>query len=175
MFLRAEIPGNVFTIDIANFERQLFASGQRHGATIKASRPRAQNTILSLSDLLQSLGIEVPCILHNAGNDAMMCLLALQVMLEPKGTKMPRCKRPRFQTTRHHVRSSSAGLRMHASSQVAERGSATPGNRPWSASAYIEGAPHIPVRRVPGPASSGRQRNIPPTEASWHHLGGLVL
>ncbi|EPT03398.1 hypothetical protein FOMPIDRAFT_1115990 [Fomitopsis schrenkii] len=172
--LGIKIPSNVFTIDIAAFERQLFASGQRHGTTIKASRPRAQDTILSLPDLLQSLGIEVPCTLHNAGNGAMMCLLALQMMLEPKGTKIPRCKLPGFQTTHHHARSSSYDLGVSASSQVVDGRSTTTGivsNRPRSTSEHIERAPHIPVRRVPGPAASVRRRSMPPTESNWHHLG----
>ena len=54
-----------------------------------AGKPRAQGSSLSLSNLLQSLGIEVQCTLHNAGNDAFMALLALQTLLDPANTKPP--------------------------------------------------------------------------------------
>lgn len=36
------------------------------------------------------------CTMHNAGNDAMLCLFALQKLLEPAGTKVPSLKKGRI-------------------------------------------------------------------------------
>lgn len=86
---KIKIPHNVLIIDTASFERALFNAGERgtmHDP--KTGKLRAQGSTLSLGGLLHSLGIDPPCALHNAGNDAFLCLLALQKMMEP-GTVTP--------------------------------------------------------------------------------------
>lgn len=86
---KIKIPHNVLIIDTASFERALFNAGERgtmHDP--KTGKLRAQGSTLSLGGLLHSLGIDPPCALHNAGNDAFLCLLALQKMMEP-GTTTP--------------------------------------------------------------------------------------
>ena len=70
------------------FERQLYASGQRGVMQEPSGRARDQGSSLSLHATLQSLGIDVQRILHNAGNAAFTTLLALQLMLDPD-TKVP--------------------------------------------------------------------------------------
>ncbi|KAJ8586129.1 hypothetical protein M405DRAFT_853430 [Rhizopogon salebrosus TDB-379] len=84
-----KIPHNVLIIDTAAFERALFNLGERgtmHDP--KTGKLRAQGSTLSLGGLLHSLGLDPPCALHNAGNDAFLCLLALQKMLDPGNTLM---------------------------------------------------------------------------------------
>lgn len=73
-------------IDIAYFERALFTSGER-GPMVdcKSGRVRLVEALLSLSGLLHSFGIEPPCALHNAGNDAFMTLVAFQRMVDRRG------------------------------------------------------------------------------------------
>lgn len=51
--------------------------------------PRQPGSTLSLTNLLYSYGAEVPCVMHNSGNDALMCLVALQKMFEPDHTPVP--------------------------------------------------------------------------------------
>ncbi len=70
------------------FERQLYASGQRGAMLEPSGRPREHGSSLSLPALLQSLGVDVQRILHNAGNAAFMALLGLQFLLDPD-TKVP--------------------------------------------------------------------------------------
>ncbi|EPT03400.1 hypothetical protein FOMPIDRAFT_1014675 [Fomitopsis schrenkii] len=91
------IPHNVLVVDTAAFERQLFASGQRpsHPYVMETAsgRPRERGNTLSLCNTLKSLDVAAGCKLHNAGNDAMLCLLAFQLLLEPE-TEIPSpCKR----------------------------------------------------------------------------------
>ncbi len=52
-------------------------------------KPRTQGSSLTLLNLLQSLGVDIQCALNNAGNDAFLCLLALQLLLDPEHTKIP--------------------------------------------------------------------------------------
>ena len=70
------------------FERQLYASGQRGVMAEPSGRPREHGSNLSLPALIQSLGVDVQRILHNAGNAAFMALLGLQLLLDPD-TKIP--------------------------------------------------------------------------------------
>ena len=44
---------------------------------------------LSLTALLRSLGVNIKCTMHNAGNDAYASLLALQLLLDPRPTPIP--------------------------------------------------------------------------------------
>ena len=45
---------------------------------------------------IAQLPIVLPrCIMHNAGNDAMLCLFALQKLLDPAGTRVPSVKKGR--------------------------------------------------------------------------------
>ena len=82
---RAELPSNMLILDIAYFERALFTTGER-GPMVdrKSGRARLPESLLSLGGIMHSLGIEVPCALHNAGNDAFMALVAFQWMVDPK-------------------------------------------------------------------------------------------
>lgn len=50
----------------------------------KTGRARLPESLLSLGALLHSFGIEPPCVLHNAGNDAFMTLVAFQRMVDPR-------------------------------------------------------------------------------------------
>lgn len=70
------------------FERQIYASGHRGAMQEASGRPRDHGTSLSLNATLQSLGVDISRILHNAGNAAFTTLLALQLLLEPE-TKLP--------------------------------------------------------------------------------------
>lgn len=73
-------------VDIAYLERTLYNTGQRgqmHDR--KTGRIRLPESLLGLGSLLHSFGIEPPCVLHNAGNDAFMTLVAFQRMVDPRG------------------------------------------------------------------------------------------
>jgi len=67
----------------------------------KTGKLRAQGSTLSLGGLLHSLGLDPPCALHNAGNDAFLCLLALQKMLDPDNTLMPDIDLRRLRKPKH--------------------------------------------------------------------------
>ncbi|KAK7049261.1 hypothetical protein VNI00_005862 [Paramarasmius palmivorus] len=96
--MKIKIPHNMFIIDTAVFERNLFSQGLRHVV-------RQSGSTLSLENLLRTFaltpspdGRTAPMILpnvtmHNAGNDAFMCLFALQFLLDPNGTTPPTPKR----------------------------------------------------------------------------------
>ena len=112
-----EIPHNILLLDTAVYERALHSSGFR-GIMLdpKTNKSRQSGSTLSLENLLRSFvthpfspegqgdgagagaGMDgtggTPAIIpnvmmHNAGNDALMCLFALQMMLEPALTKAP--------------------------------------------------------------------------------------
>jgi len=57
-------------------------------------KARAPGSTLSLGATLQSYGVHPPSTPHNAGNDAVMCLFALQLLLQPEGCKIPTPTRP---------------------------------------------------------------------------------
>lgn len=102
------IPHNVLVVDAAAYERALYNSGLR-GIMVdpKTNRSRSAGSTLSLENLLRSLNTsaasdksdekhrspspsQLPnCVLHNSGNDALMCLLAFQMLLDPSGTQIP--------------------------------------------------------------------------------------
>jgi hypothetical protein len=86
----SEIPNNVLVIDTSIYERQLFASGAR-GQMMdgKSGSPREPGSTLSLGNMLRSLGVDLRATLHNAGNDAFLALLALQIFVDPKHTAVP--------------------------------------------------------------------------------------
>ena len=75
------------------FERQLYAAGLRGVMHEPSGRPRDHGSSLSLTAMLQSLGVDVQRVLHNAGNAAFMALLGLQLLLDPD-TKVPTPKTP---------------------------------------------------------------------------------
>ena len=75
------------------FERQLYASGLRGVMQEPSGRPRDQGSSLSLTTMLQSLGVDVQRVLHNAGNAAFTALLGLQLLLAPE-TKLPSPRLP---------------------------------------------------------------------------------
>ncbi|TFK90055.1 hypothetical protein K466DRAFT_404972 [Polyporus arcularius HHB13444] len=86
--MKIKLPHNLLIVDTMAFERQLYASGQRGAMLEPSGRPREHGSSLSLPALLQSLGVDVQRILHNAGNAAFMALLGLQFLLDPD-TKVP--------------------------------------------------------------------------------------
>ncbi|KAF8890206.1 hypothetical protein BD779DRAFT_1438744 [Infundibulicybe gibba] len=102
--MKIKLPHNVLVVDLTTLERILFSSGHRGPITDpRTGQPRAPGSTLPFDALLRTLsfssspapspGTEAPpvllphCILHNAGNDAMMLLFALQALLDP--TRMP--------------------------------------------------------------------------------------
>jgi hypothetical protein len=108
--MKIKLPHNVLIIDTATFERALFTSGLR-GPMLdsKTSKPRAPGSTLSLENLLRSLNADVPCARHNAGNDAFMSLVALQLLLDPENTKLPTIKQRIGRPGMLPTRSNSAG------------------------------------------------------------------
>ena len=100
------------------YERALYSAGLRGVMTDpKTEKSRLSGSSLSLENFLLSLTIPIApnslnadrqplspqlqpsspvvlpqCTLHNAGNDALMCLFALQKLLEPTGTLVPTIK-----------------------------------------------------------------------------------
>jgi hypothetical protein len=64
----------------------------------KTNKPRRPGTTLSLENVIRTLPVDVPCQYHNSGNDAFMCLFALQKLLDPENTEAPvpkKTKNPR--------------------------------------------------------------------------------
>ncbi|KAL0578150.1 hypothetical protein V5O48_003855 [Marasmius crinis-equi] len=98
--MKIKIPHNIYIIDTAVFERNLFSQGQRQVV-------RNPGSTLSLDNLLRTFTLQpspdgrtsplmLPLVqLHNAGNDAFMTLWALQMLLDPNGTRPPTVKRRR--------------------------------------------------------------------------------
>ncbi|KAG6380540.1 hypothetical protein JVT61DRAFT_4899 [Boletus reticuloceps] len=80
--MKIKLPNNILVLDIAYFERTLFVTGER-GSMVdrKSGRARVPESLLSLGSLLHSFGIGLPCVLHNAGNDAFMSLVTFQRMV----------------------------------------------------------------------------------------------
>lgn len=88
--MKIKIPSNAVIIDTAAFERELFNMGLRGPMQdMKTGKPRKPGSTLSLGNLLASMKVNVQCALHNSGNDAMMCLFALQKLFDPENTKVP--------------------------------------------------------------------------------------
>ncbi|KAK2462867.1 hypothetical protein APHAL10511_005065 [Amanita phalloides] len=110
--MKIRIPHNILLVDTAAYERVLYTSGRR-GIMVdpRTNKPRSPGSTLSLENLLRSVNTVTPsdgsdekhrspspshlpnCILHNAGNDALMCLVALQILLDPTGTQIPSPKK----------------------------------------------------------------------------------
>jgi len=80
--LKIKLPRNCICIDTSVFERQAFATGLRGSMVDQFGKPRPHGSTLSLSKVIQSFGLSIPCAMHNAGNDAFMCLWALQMLLD---------------------------------------------------------------------------------------------
>ena len=55
----------------------------------KTGAPRQPGSLLSLRSMLHSLHVPLDFVLHNAGNDAFACLLAFQMLVDPKNTQLP--------------------------------------------------------------------------------------
>jgi len=87
--MKIKLPHNVLVIDTAAYERKLFQGGQRGNMQDSSGKPRDKASQLSLTNMLQSLGVDVQPVMHNAGNDAFMSLLGLQLLLDPENTKIP--------------------------------------------------------------------------------------
>ncbi|KAG6864937.1 hypothetical protein C0991_006208 [Blastosporella zonata] len=114
--MKIKLPHNMLIVDTATFERVLHSSGLR-GIMIdpRTNAPRVPGSTLSLENLLRSFtthpipasptGSVPPVVspvvlpnvmMHNAGNDALMALFALQMLLDPTGTQAPAVKRGRI-------------------------------------------------------------------------------
>ncbi|KIL71305.1 hypothetical protein M378DRAFT_6095 [Amanita muscaria Koide BX008] len=110
--MKIKIPHNVLILDTSVHERALYASGQRETMIDpRTNKERVSGSTLSLENLLRSFNwsdsnkgnanvgpVQTPlpnCVLHNAGNDALMTLFALQMLLEPTGTQVPVPKKSR--------------------------------------------------------------------------------
>ncbi|KAF8838680.1 hypothetical protein BDN67DRAFT_933350 [Paxillus ammoniavirescens] len=88
--MKIKLPNNVLTVDTALLERAMFTSGERGPMQDrKTGKVRSPGSTLSLGGLLHSLGVDPPCAMHNAGNDAFMTLLVFQKMVDPEGTVVP--------------------------------------------------------------------------------------
>ncbi|KAI8990664.1 hypothetical protein BD414DRAFT_577391 [Trametes punicea] len=92
--MKIKLPHNLLVVDTMAFERQLYNTGQRRAMQEPSGKPREQGSNLSLTGMLQSLGVDVHRVLHNAGNAAFMCLLGLQMLLDPD-TKVPTPRIPK--------------------------------------------------------------------------------
>ncbi|KAI0691504.1 hypothetical protein BC835DRAFT_1417070 [Cytidiella melzeri] len=99
--MKIKIPHNVLIIDVAAFERHLFASGSRPPMLDHTGKPRTPSSLLSLPSLLQSLPtIDLTAsTLCNAGNDAFLSLLSLQLLLSPENTVTPNMRTRTVQQT----------------------------------------------------------------------------
>lgn len=106
--IQTEIPHNTFIIDTAVYEKQLFTKGMRSNMLDPTGKPRSQGSTLSLENLLLSLNIEIRCNMNNAGNDAYLCLLALQQLLNPENASTPTLRGPMAGTTNLNMGSSIA-------------------------------------------------------------------
>ncbi|KAJ7902658.1 hypothetical protein B0H14DRAFT_3707776 [Mycena olivaceomarginata] len=179
-----------------------------HTSTPGNPKPRGHGSTLSLENLLRSLpspadpqahnpalqtqvlvpgqfpqpGAMVPgVIMHNSGNDAFMCLYALQLLLQPEGTQAPVIqKKPRplsFVPTANGARLSPSALAgdfaqlyMHA-----PPGSISPGGRnsmlvpPGSPSKYANGTWHGNGSGNGNgtPGRSSRRLSAMPTGDGW--------
>ncbi|KAJ3828511.1 hypothetical protein F5880DRAFT_1529906 [Lentinula raphanica] len=100
--MKINLPHNMFVIDTAVLERSLYNAGLRPlMVDPKTSQERRSGSTLSLENLLRSFAmssqkdsIVLPNVqFHNSGNDAFMCLFALQMLLEPSGVKVPTPRR----------------------------------------------------------------------------------
>lgn len=86
-------------IDAMVFERNLYKQGSRSPMLdAKTNTERQPGSTCSLENVVRSFaskdGIVLPNVkFHNAGNDAFMCLFALQMLIDPAGVKAPTVKR----------------------------------------------------------------------------------
>ncbi|KAH9982308.1 hypothetical protein BGW80DRAFT_1262656, partial [Lactifluus volemus] len=88
--MKIKMPHNLLIVDISVYESCLFKAGLR-GAMVdaKTGLPRQSNSLLSLRSILHSLHVPIDFALHNSGNDAFACLLAFQMLVDPKNTHVP--------------------------------------------------------------------------------------
>lgn len=177
-----ELPNNMFLVDTAIYERTLFNTGERPAMLDpKTGKLRQPNSTFSLENVLRTLtdtepdgrqvAIRLPdCMMHNSGNDAFMCLFALQKLLEPGGTKVPSVKKGwigRPGAGPH----STGGLINDKSIPVAYTGFAVVGSRYDLAGEMTKIQMEARRRsKSPGPshgASPVRRRSAGPTSGVW--------
>lgn len=89
-----ELPHNVLIVDTAAYERKLFASGQRGPMQDPAGNPRSQDSTLSLTNMLKSLGADMQWTLQNSGNHAFLTLLGFQLLIDGENTRVPVIRNP---------------------------------------------------------------------------------
>ena len=129
-----------------------------------SGQPRTQGSTLSLTNLLLSLGVDIQCQLHNAGNDAFMTLLALQLLLEPHNTQLPsmrgRPTQPGMMIPRTTTRSPAPGVPMIAVS------ASMPGISPYGGML----SPAMPAFGFP-PQGPGSPSPDPENALNWRTTG----
>ncbi|KAI0033955.1 hypothetical protein K488DRAFT_77531 [Vararia minispora EC-137] len=88
--MKIKVPHNVLIVDLVALESSLFRSGVR-GTMLDArtGKSRQPGSTLSLRSIMHSLSVTLDYPLHNAGNDAFACLLAMQLLVDPKNTRVP--------------------------------------------------------------------------------------
>ncbi|VDC05778.1 unnamed protein product [Peniophora sp. CBMAI 1063] len=93
--LKIKVPHNVLIVDLISLENSMFRAGLR-GAQVDArnGQPRQPGSTLSLRSILHSLSVNLDYPLHNSGNDAFACLLAFQLLIDPKNTRIPMTPKP---------------------------------------------------------------------------------
>jgi hypothetical protein len=146
-------------IDSAMFEKQLFSMGHR-GPMIdpQSGKPRAPKTMISLSAVFHSLGVEVQCAFHNAGNDAFLSLLALQLLLDKDNTRMPSMKGRSISRSRSPVnRAISMNMPMISAFPMTPQLSPSPIGMSVSMNTYLD-ADFGVTRRTPGHSQTTQRR-----------------
>ncbi|KAJ4476730.1 hypothetical protein J3R30DRAFT_3488559 [Lentinula aciculospora] len=100
--MKIKVPHNMLVIDTGVLERSLYNEGLRPlMVDPKTNQQRQPGSTLSLENLLRSFAmssqsdsIVLPHVqFHNSGNDALMCLFALQMLLDRTGVRVPTPKR----------------------------------------------------------------------------------
>ncbi|KAF9073769.1 hypothetical protein BDP27DRAFT_264875 [Rhodocollybia butyracea] len=110
--MKIKLPHNMLVIDTASFERRLYNQGLRPPMIDpKTNAERQPSSTLSLGNLLHSFAMTDSIVLpnikfHNSGNDALMSLFALQMLINPKGVKVPTPRHPAASRSNTNLRSS---------------------------------------------------------------------
>ncbi|KAG6825263.1 hypothetical protein H0H92_004257 [Tricholoma furcatifolium] len=170
--MKIKFPHNMLMIDTATFERVLHSTGMRGMMTDpRTNAPRVPGATLSLENLLRSFttnplphspkgevspspGTGTPTslivlpnvMMHNAGNDAFLALFALQMLLDPAGTKVPTLKKGRGGMNGFNSMNGAMIPSMPSMPMLAVPVPVMPGARPLS---MMGSSPVMPM--VPGP------------------------
>ncbi|KAH9849184.1 hypothetical protein C2E23DRAFT_888373 [Lenzites betulinus] len=158
--MKTKLPHNLLILDTMAYERQLYSMGLRGAMQEPSGKSREQGSSLSLTALLQSLGVDTQRVLHNAGNAAYMCLLGLQMLLDPD-TKVPTPRAPNGMSAmlRGPGRSPSTApaIAFVPSPPVFPQMGMMPGGSPVMFPAGLGGTPDA----FPDPSGNGRMSYFP--------------